>query len=334
MTETAVHVLVKEKTHNGKALSSIQHSVDELKKRLPIKSNKRIPGDPYLILYSYYIPCACIPTCNFNCAEELGKFARLHSKDMFTIVGYSAVYKRTDNKNAEVFMKEGGISMFQDLTEKNERFDAVNVITNTNGKPMNGTFQELLQQCLIGDPVSSCIPVETRERIVTAFINYIMLPWFNASMYFGKLSRMSKKDLLKSLETKLTHSIRKVSCDKMRRTPKKCRFLIKDCVESALDQTHSLAYPTFGAIRHDKPIEDTVYWRNAEALSRGFYFVNDFVEVPDCDNKLHSITSLCISEAETNCENGYNTLPDRTGREFNNEEQNRLRGASGVSLRE
>ncbi|XP_052813844.1 uncharacterized protein LOC128240898 [Mya arenaria] len=304
------------------------NSVDALIERLPVKGDDSVPGHSYLIFYSYYIPCACIPYCSFNCAEELGKFARLHTKDMTTIVGYSAVYAQTDEQSAEVFLKEGGVSLFRDTTGNNDDFQLVQVITDTNRRPMKGTFQELFQQCLISSPVSICIPDETKERIVIAFINYIMLPNFKASIFFGRLSEMSKFFLRKEVKRKLEESIRKVSCDKMLLDPENCRSLINKCSDSALDQTDILAYPTFGATRFYKPIEDDMRWRDVEALSRNFGI--QYVSVPDCEKKFHSVTSLCISKAEKKGKKGTNTLPDRTGREFNDEEEGRLTGTSGL----
>ncbi|XP_052814960.1 uncharacterized protein LOC128241880 [Mya arenaria] len=301
------------------------NSVDALKERLPVKGNN---GNSYLILYSYYIPCACIPSCSFNCAEELGKLAHLHSKDITTIVGYSAVHDQTDEHSSEVFLKEGGVSLFRDMAGNNDHFQLVQVITDTNSRPMKGTFQELFQQCLIKNPVSICIPDETKERIVTAFINYIMLPNFKASIFFGKLSEMSKFFLRKEVKSKLEESIRKVSCDKMTLDPENCRSLIKACFDSALDQTDTLAYPTFGATRFYKPIDDAMRWRDVEALSRNFDI--EYVSVPDCEKKFNSVTSLCISKAEKKGKKDTNTLPDRTGREFDDEEKRRLTGSSDL----
>lgn len=147
--------------------------IGELEKKLPDDKSK---GKPRLLFYSFYIPCACIAGCDFSCAEELKSEAKLYKDQYNFIVGFEAVFKfstdvATNRNKAEMFLKGGGIELFEYL-------DSQMTLVQVVSQPSSPTtiFQVELSTLLTKNAVAEiCLPPEQNKRnsIAIVFIKHV-----------------------------------------------------------------------------------------------------------------------------------------------------------------
>lgn len=234
---------------------------EKLEAMLPNQGNRN--GLPYLIFFSYYIPCACVKNCNFHCAEELGHAAKRYKNKYIFLVAYITPFTLTDESAAEDFMKRGGIRMYRFIKGLFRPLQYVPYIEKTY-KPSD-IFQNNLRDLLVNSAVAQCTPenINDRKRIAVAFINIATRGCFEDSdrNYFGGLTKLNANYLNECLRSYISNAIGN-DCDRLGRNLCLLKRLFTGAIDNALRQSAQIGYPRMEVDLNYRPVEDNVLWKN------------------------------------------------------------------------
>ncbi|KAK7487217.1 hypothetical protein BaRGS_00021569 [Batillaria attramentaria] len=128
---------------------------------------------PFLVMYSYYIPCAKIPDLGYSCSEELMNFAMGKYAEFGVVVGYSEVFNNTNETCSQCMLRKGGIIAFKRLD--NGHYEQT--VTFSPPETANDsliTFQQEFYNCLVKDSAECCgQSSNTKAELVAYFTNHI-----------------------------------------------------------------------------------------------------------------------------------------------------------------
>lgn len=225
---------------------------------------------PYLIFYSFYIPCACVEGCDFSCAEELGHAAKRYKNKYKFIVAYSKTFVGrniggTDEARAEDFMKAGGIQIYKYIHQSisYEPLQLVPYIETTARR--SEVFQNNLRDLLVQSPVAGCTSTDGnyRKLIAVSFINEATKPCFQETprKYFGGLTELNTAYLYNCLQEYIYSAVEN-HCDRLPRSLRDIRMMFTTAINSALAQSKRIGYPTMQGADDYRPVEDNMLWQN------------------------------------------------------------------------
>ena len=172
---------------------------------------------PHVVLFSHFVPCYGNPGVPYSCAEELGSFVFAYGSTMKLIVGFRAIYDKTDIMKALTFMVADGITVFE---KKGRDFmNVFNLYTISQLPEGDRLLQELYFKCLHLDAkidgfdlfeslatCKRCLGRDSKriDELIAYNINMLTFSCTkDMSSVSAKLSRLSKKSLRKCFETSI-----------------------------------------------------------------------------------------------------------------------------------
>ncbi|KAK7479052.1 hypothetical protein BaRGS_00029722 [Batillaria attramentaria] len=205
--------------------------------------------DPIVLIYSHYIPCARVGNTGYSCSEQLANF-RKGRGNMKMLVAFTTYYYGTDGRAAHDFMKNGGITAFQNMVHTYRVF----LPSSVDNK--QGTFQEELFDCLYQLPLSRCCTGETKRKRITAFfvntVTYtccfrLASAWQRSPFYPGGINIQGKKNFLDRASEYITEQIGDDCEPCSRKSPRDLlasQEIVLRCVEHSLSVARAFGQPS------------------------------------------------------------------------------------------
>lgn len=215
-------------------------NVGKLAEKLPDDGSKE---KPHLLMFSFYIPCACVSKCDFNCAEELKSSAKVHQEKYKFIVGFEDIFSETDEKASQTFIRDGGIELYRYL---NQEFNLVQIIPGTTIEKEQ-MFQTVLSQLLLKNKhLVECLPSDITKRsiIAASFIKHIISLGIatdkTLQMLPVELTKFSRAWLHRTLSEDVLSTVMDNDCPKKN---KRRPLLVSCSIKSALQQSTHIGHP-------------------------------------------------------------------------------------------
>lgn len=169
----------------------------EINKMLYAFTSKQKNQNPYVFLYSFYIPCANVKGVEYSCSQELGEHQLLNSNKFQMIVGWTELFPGTDVQSSKFFMGIAGIQQFE--KKKNNVFEKLPI--GAMAQPSSHIFQTLYFTCLNAmDYDGSCCVIncnrngqteqEKRAQILAYYINIMFATCTRQSNWVGSLTQL------------------------------------------------------------------------------------------------------------------------------------------------
>lgn len=265
-----------------------------------LKEEKGDKEYPYIVMFSYYIPCAYMRGINYSCSEELASIA--HTYEYKMIIGYSMIFKSSTEDRAKKYLHSGSIQAFRKIAEA-PGYELLLYEVETGN---DHSFQKLYFNCLREKPISDCCNYDDndrKDRVVALFVNTVTKQCTENSQAVGRITRWNRQNLLDCIHDYIDRSFGH-DCEQCK-NDEDVKFIAKFCAYAAVVQ------PAISYLGVAKDMHDTTWTEFKGAWNMVYSSAKTTPEIP-CLKGDNAVGSMCTKRIRE-FRKINNAIPDEPG---------------------